>query len=272
MLAELKTSLLSPRNYYILFMAIFDYMRGKFQLIQNLRTISKTTSEEEEEWLIFIKQFNTPQTSSQDFISWSLSAVSIFKVTIKVQTESLKIFSKWWKQFKTQSEGFSLDTISLKCVKTDFPIQEVNMKLKQEESKKPLKLFILTLDKQPIFGWESGQEETKLKDLNKKMILKCSSEKTSWEFLVWKVLTLKFIRNTFFQKCLNSSENAKMPCLRSIFWTVWSKVSHKSSISTLFPSCWTHVQKSAKKKLTWKLFSLLLWTDCQDTWLIIILT
>lgn len=27
MLAELKTSLLSPRNYYILFMAIFDYMR-----------------------------------------------------------------------------------------------------------------------------------------------------------------------------------------------------------------------------------------------------
>jgi len=28
MLAELKTSLLSPRNYYILFMAIFDYMRG----------------------------------------------------------------------------------------------------------------------------------------------------------------------------------------------------------------------------------------------------
>lgn len=30
MLAELKTSLLSPRNYYILFMAIFDYMRGIF--------------------------------------------------------------------------------------------------------------------------------------------------------------------------------------------------------------------------------------------------
>jgi len=28
MLTELKTSLLSPRNYYILFMAIFDYMRG----------------------------------------------------------------------------------------------------------------------------------------------------------------------------------------------------------------------------------------------------
>ena len=28
MLVELKTSVLSPRNYYILFMAIFDYMRG----------------------------------------------------------------------------------------------------------------------------------------------------------------------------------------------------------------------------------------------------
>lgn len=33
MLAELKTSLLSPRNYYILFMAIFDYMRGKTNYI-----------------------------------------------------------------------------------------------------------------------------------------------------------------------------------------------------------------------------------------------
>lgn len=29
MLAELKTSVLAPRNYYILFMTIFDYMRGK---------------------------------------------------------------------------------------------------------------------------------------------------------------------------------------------------------------------------------------------------
>jgi vacuolar protein sorting-associated protein 35 len=28
MLVELKTSLLAPRNYYILWMAIFDYMRG----------------------------------------------------------------------------------------------------------------------------------------------------------------------------------------------------------------------------------------------------
>lgn len=27
MLTQLKTSILSPRNYYILFMAIFDYMR-----------------------------------------------------------------------------------------------------------------------------------------------------------------------------------------------------------------------------------------------------
>lgn len=29
MLAQLKTSSLAPRNYYILFMTIFDYMRGK---------------------------------------------------------------------------------------------------------------------------------------------------------------------------------------------------------------------------------------------------
>lgn len=28
MLAQLKTSSLAPRNYYILFMTIFDYMRG----------------------------------------------------------------------------------------------------------------------------------------------------------------------------------------------------------------------------------------------------
>lgn len=32
MLTELKTSLLSPRNYYILFMAIFDYMRGTYEM------------------------------------------------------------------------------------------------------------------------------------------------------------------------------------------------------------------------------------------------
>lgn len=29
MLAELRTSSLAPRNYYILFMAVFDEMRGK---------------------------------------------------------------------------------------------------------------------------------------------------------------------------------------------------------------------------------------------------
>jgi hypothetical protein len=45
MLAELKTSLLTPRNYYILFMAIFDYMRGKLFLIQNSRTTSRMISE-----------------------------------------------------------------------------------------------------------------------------------------------------------------------------------------------------------------------------------
>ena len=38
MLAELKTSLLVPRNYYILFMAIFDYMRGT-TLHKHYRTV-----------------------------------------------------------------------------------------------------------------------------------------------------------------------------------------------------------------------------------------
>lgn len=158
----------------------------------------------------------------------------IFKVTIKAQTESLKIFFKWWKLFKTQFEVFSLDITSLKCVRIDFPIQEASMKLKQEESKKPLKLFIPTWDKLLIFGWESVQAETKLKDLNKRMILKCLSEKTLWESQVLKELTLKSTKSMFFQKCFNLSENVKMPCHKSIFWTVWFKVSLKSSISTLF--------------------------------------
>ena len=43
MLTELKTSLLSPRNYYILFMAIFDYMRGNTHIIQNSRSTSRMT-------------------------------------------------------------------------------------------------------------------------------------------------------------------------------------------------------------------------------------
>lgn len=48
MLAQLKTSSLTPRNYYILFMTIFDYMRGNRILIQSSKTILKRTSEEEE--------------------------------------------------------------------------------------------------------------------------------------------------------------------------------------------------------------------------------
>lgn len=234
MLAELKTSLLSPRNYYILFMAIFDYMRGIFQLIQNSKIISKTTLEEAEEWSISIKQFNMLLTSSQDFIFWSLSVVFTFKVTIKARTESSKTFFKWWKQFKIQSEAFSLDITSLRCAKIDFLIQEVSMKLKQEELKKPFKSFTPISDKLPIFGWELGQVETKLKDKNKRMTLKCLSEKILWEFPVWKESTLKFTKNMFFPKCFNSSENVKMLCLRNIFWTVWFKVSLKSSTSTLF--------------------------------------
>lgn len=33
MLAQLKTSSLTPRNYYLLFMTIFDYMRGNLRHI-----------------------------------------------------------------------------------------------------------------------------------------------------------------------------------------------------------------------------------------------
>jgi vacuolar protein sorting-associated protein 35 len=58
MLTELKTSLLSPRNYYILFMAIFDYMRGTFNFSQNSKTTSEMILDEEERWLMFMKQFN----------------------------------------------------------------------------------------------------------------------------------------------------------------------------------------------------------------------
>jgi len=58
MLTELKTSLLSPRNYYILFMAIFDYMRGTSNFTQNSRTTSEMILDEEERWLMFMKQFN----------------------------------------------------------------------------------------------------------------------------------------------------------------------------------------------------------------------
>ena len=48
MLAQLKTSSLTPRNYYILFMTIFDYMRGNLIVTQSLKTILKRTSEEVE--------------------------------------------------------------------------------------------------------------------------------------------------------------------------------------------------------------------------------
>lgn len=48
MLAQLKTSTLAPRNYYILFMTIFDYMRGTRPGIQSSRPISRMTSCEAE--------------------------------------------------------------------------------------------------------------------------------------------------------------------------------------------------------------------------------
>ena len=45
MLSQLKTSTLTPRNYYILFMTIFDYMRGYFVSIQSWKTILRKTLE-----------------------------------------------------------------------------------------------------------------------------------------------------------------------------------------------------------------------------------
>lgn len=48
MLTQLKTSSLTPRNYYILFMTIFDYMRGNLIVTQSSKTILKRTSEEVE--------------------------------------------------------------------------------------------------------------------------------------------------------------------------------------------------------------------------------
>jgi len=48
MLAQLKTSSLTPRNYYLLFMTIFDYMRGIFFVIQSLKITSRKTLEGED--------------------------------------------------------------------------------------------------------------------------------------------------------------------------------------------------------------------------------
>lgn len=48
MLAQLKTSSLTPRNYYLLFMTIFDYMRGNQIFTQSFKIILKKTLEEEE--------------------------------------------------------------------------------------------------------------------------------------------------------------------------------------------------------------------------------
>jgi vacuolar protein sorting-associated protein 35 len=44
MLTQLKTSSLAPRNYYIMFMTIFDYMRGTNHHTQSSRTSSRRTS------------------------------------------------------------------------------------------------------------------------------------------------------------------------------------------------------------------------------------
>lgn len=50
MLAELKTSLLAPRNYYILFMAVFDEMRGTSSYTQSSRSTSRRSSAAGARW------------------------------------------------------------------------------------------------------------------------------------------------------------------------------------------------------------------------------
>jgi hypothetical protein len=94
MLTELKTSLLSPRNYYILFMAIFDYMRGTSEFIQNLKTTSGMIPVEEERWLMFIKQFNMLLKLSQEFICSLQPAVFTFRVMKLVQKKYLMTSSQ----------------------------------------------------------------------------------------------------------------------------------------------------------------------------------
>ncbi len=58
MLTELKTSALTPRNYYILFMAIFDYIRGIFIFSQNSKHISEMTLGEAEKWQMYTKLYS----------------------------------------------------------------------------------------------------------------------------------------------------------------------------------------------------------------------
>jgi len=64
MLTELKTSLLSPRNYYILFMAIFDYMRGNTHTIQNSRSTLRMTPAVAERWSMFMRPYSMLPKSS----------------------------------------------------------------------------------------------------------------------------------------------------------------------------------------------------------------
>ncbi len=93
MLTELKTSLLSPRNYYILFMAIFDYMRGKFTLSQNSKIISKMTHVEAGKWLMYMRQFNMRQKLFQEFTCLLQLVVSTFKVMKSGQKKYLTTLS-----------------------------------------------------------------------------------------------------------------------------------------------------------------------------------
>jgi hypothetical protein len=85
MLTEFKTSLLSPRNYYILFMAIFDYMRGNLLQIQNYKIILRMILVEEGGWSMCTKPFNMLPKSSRGFISLLLLGVSTFRVMRRAQ-------------------------------------------------------------------------------------------------------------------------------------------------------------------------------------------
>ena len=151
-------------------MAIFDYMRGNSLPTQSSKTISKTTPDVAEKWLMSMRLFNMHQKSSLVSSSSSQPVASISKVMKSAQKKYLTISSQWWKLFRTHWEDFSYDTTSLKCAKIDFQTQEASMRLKEEESKKPSKPYISTLNSPPISGWESEEDVTKQNAKKKKMI------------------------------------------------------------------------------------------------------
>ena len=93
MLVELKTSVLSPRNYYILFMAIFDYMRGPVPIRQNSKATSEMTLVADARWSTSMRLYNMPQKSSRGCTYSLLRAAFTFKVMKPEQTKYLTISS-----------------------------------------------------------------------------------------------------------------------------------------------------------------------------------